>query len=328
MNSGPERFAGWIPIGLHWRGTRPVVDWCHAGDARFTDPFFEQTIAGLVQGPFQLLFRHQTPVEELPAINAALPGLKLGGFIFHLSRCGSTVVSRMLAALPQNLVLSEPRLLDFVFRSHFHQNGISEEQRITWLRSLISALGQQRRTEQTHYFIKFDSWHALQLPLIRRAFPEVPWLFIYREPAEVMVSHERQPAAQMVPGVIDPRWLGLAPDALGRIPGDEYCARVLAAILQTALTHSNTGNVQFINYRQLPDIVFSLILPFFQVSCAAGSMSHLREVARLNAKEPSQPFMPDSAAKQKEAGERIRQLSDRLLQPWYEQMEARSSHSA
>jgi hypothetical protein len=321
LNPGPARFAGWIPIGLYWRGTQLMVDWCHAGDARFTDPFFEQSISNLVQRPFNLLFRHQTSIDDLPALNAALPGLKVAGFIFHLSRCGSTVISRMLAALPQNLVLSEPRLLDFVLRAHPRPAGISEEQRIFRLRSLIGALGQQRRPEQTHCLIKFDCWHTLHLPLIRRAFPGVPWLFVYREPVEVLVSHQRQPAAQMMPGLIDPRLLGLDPQTLGPMPGDEYCARVLSAISQAALAQGR-GSALFINYRHLPGIVFSSILPFFNVPCAAGEAESLREVARSNAKEPSLPFTPDSAAKQQEAGERLRQLSDRLLRPWYDQMEA------
>ena len=32
----------------------------------------------------------------------------LSRFVFHVSRCGSTLVSQMLAAVPQHLVLSEP----------------------------------------------------------------------------------------------------------------------------------------------------------------------------------------------------------------------------
>ena len=38
---------------------------------------------------------------------AAEPGIDPTGFIFHLARCGSTLVSQMLAALPEHIVLSE-----------------------------------------------------------------------------------------------------------------------------------------------------------------------------------------------------------------------------
>jgi hypothetical protein len=298
-----------------------MVDWCHAGDVPFTDPFFEQTIASLVQLPFNLLFRHQTPIDDLPKINAALPGLKPAGFIFHWSRCGSTLISQMLAAMPQNLVLSEPHLLDFVFRAHPQGARVSDGQRINWLRELIGALGQKRRNEHTRCFVKFDSWHTLRLPLIRRAFPDVPWVFVYRDPVEVLVSHEKEPAAQMMPGLIEPRLLGLNPEDLGQMPRDEYCARVLAAISQAALAQSAGETVQFVNYRALPDAVFSSILPFFKVTCNASECESLRDIARYHAKEPSVPFSPDSAAKQQDASEGIRQLSEQWLRPLYQKME-------
>jgi hypothetical protein len=299
----------------------PMVDWCHAGDADFTDPFFEQTIASLVQRPFNLLFRHQTPIDDLPEINAALPGLEPAGFIFHWSRCGSTLISRMLAASPQNLVLSEPHLLDFVFRAHPQDTGVSDEQRINWLRALIGALGQKRRNEHARCFVKFDSWHTLHLPLVRRAFPDVPWIFVYRDPIEIMVSHHKEPAAQMIPGLIEPRLLGVSADDIGRMQPDEYCACVLAAILQAALAQAASETVQFVNYSALPDTIFSSILPFFNLNWNLGECESLREIARFNAKEPSLPFTPDSAAKQKDASEGIRQLSEQWLHPLYRQTE-------
>ena len=52
---------------------------------------------------------------------------------------------------------------------------------------MVSALAQPRRGEQA-LFVKLDSWHTLALPLFRRAFPSVPWVFLYRDPVEVPVS--------------------------------------------------------------------------------------------------------------------------------------------
>ena len=89
------------------------MDWCHLGDLRFTAPFFEQTIGAAMQHPFNLLFGHTTPLAAIAdEANACRSDLKLSGLIFHMSRCGSTVVSRMLAALPRNVVLSEPAPVD------------------------------------------------------------------------------------------------------------------------------------------------------------------------------------------------------------------------
>src|SRR2546423_12815681 len=32
--------SGWVPIRIEWEGYRPIVDWGHVGQRRFSDPFF------------------------------------------------------------------------------------------------------------------------------------------------------------------------------------------------------------------------------------------------------------------------------------------------
>jgi hypothetical protein len=53
---------------------------------------------------------------------------------------------------------------------------------------MVAALGQARAGE-TRLFLKLDCWHMRDLPLFRRAFPNTPWVFLYRDPVEVLVSH-------------------------------------------------------------------------------------------------------------------------------------------
>jgi len=57
--------------------------------------------------PFNQLFCDRTPLAALGDYAASNPGIAPDGFIFHVSRCGSTLVSQMLAALPDSIVLSE-----------------------------------------------------------------------------------------------------------------------------------------------------------------------------------------------------------------------------
>ncbi len=81
--------------------------------------------------------------------------------------------------------------------------GRASKRESSWLRGMLSALGQRRNGDEKKFFVKFDSWHTINLPLIRRAFPDVPWIFLYRDPLEVMVSQLRQGALNTVPGFID-----------------------------------------------------------------------------------------------------------------------------
>ena len=139
--SGPE-LGGWTPIRVYWQDDEPMVDWCLLGDERFSDPFFDQTIDRCLRSPFRMLFRHQTPVAALGDVVGPRPSVPPAGFVFHMSRCGSTLVSQMLAAHREHIVISEAGPIDTVLRSHRRRPGIDDEQRIEWLRGLLAAYGQ------------------------------------------------------------------------------------------------------------------------------------------------------------------------------------------
>src|ERR1700692_3108813 len=109
------------------------------------------------------------------------------------------------------------------------------------MRATIRHSGAER-----HYFVKLDSWHALALPRFRRAFPNVTWLFLYRDPVEVMVSQIRQRGAQMVPEIVPPGLYGI--DAFDFADLEAYSARVLAKICQAAADHAGAGGGLLVNY--------------------------------------------------------------------------------
>src|SRR4051812_44629666 len=85
----------WVPLRLYDRDGRAMVDWAHVGGERFVDPFFEQTITRCLRHPADVMFRHQTPVETLRDLYEQRRGVEPSGFIFHMSRCGSTLLAQM-----------------------------------------------------------------------------------------------------------------------------------------------------------------------------------------------------------------------------------------
>jgi hypothetical protein len=316
------RFDGWMPIRFYWRDSSPFVDWCYRGAERLSDPFFDQSVERLLHRPFNLLFRRQTPIETLGALHDASPGLAPSGFIFHMSRCGSTLVAQMLAALAQNLVVSEPAPVDAVLRAPFNAPGIGERQQVEWLRWMISALGRKGSDAEKHYFLKLDAWSVLQLPVIEKAFPGVPWIFLYREPIEVMVSQLRRRGAHMIPGVLEPALFGMDAAAIFRMSPEEYVARVLAKICESALGHRARENALLVNYTQLPEAVYSHLPEFFKVTYTADELELMRRSARSDAKNPALPFADDSDAKQRAADESVREAARRFVAPLYARLEA------
>ena len=310
----------WVPARVYWNANTPIVDWCYLGRRRFEHPFFEQTISDALNEPFNLLFRHQTPIEVLGQWSEARPGLRPTGFIFHMSRCGSTLISQLLASLPRAVVISEAPPLDSVLRAHHRSSRISEEQRIDWFRWMVSALGQRIRGKEDYFFIKFDAWNVTELPIIRRAFPDVPWIFNYRDPVEVLVSQMNHRGAHMIPGLINPTLFGMSFEEIVTVEPEEYGARVLRAICEAGLHHHRLGSGLLINYNQLPEETWGSISRIFHLYCGDAEIELMKNAATRDAKNPAMAFKRDSTRKQ-QANERVREAARKWVLPIYEELE-------
>lgn len=297
-----------------------MVDWCYLGPSGFRDPFFSQTVEHCLRLPFNQIFRHQTSIEALRQMKDQSPGLPPAGFIFHMSRCGSTLVSQMLAAIESHIVISEAPSVDWILSPDARRPPLNEQQRVEWLQWLISALGQPRLGDESKLFVKFDAWHIFYLPLIRLAFPDVPWLFLYRDPVEVLVSQFDMRGAHMVPGVIAPEIFGMDLQTAVALTPENYCARVLGAICQAGLEHHLDGG-RLINYTQLPEIVWTSILDFFGVACTESELATMQAAATLDAKNPTAVFSDDKLRKRNQATEAVREAADRWLYPVYRELE-------
>ena len=312
---------GWLPIRASWQGAELYVHWAYFGERPLRDPFFEGDVRACLYAPFNRLFRHVTPIETLAAWLKTRPHLEPSGFIFHMSRCGSTLVSQMLAALPSNIVVSEASPIDTVVQANRWRPDLSEDRQARWLQSIIGALGQKRSGGEQRYFVKLDCWHTLALPLFRRAFPAVPWVFLYRDPIEVLVSQLRIPGTQMIPGGIGPDLYGLE-RSYGPGTAEDYYAQVLAKVTEPAVAHYASGGGLLVNYSQLPDALFTAILPHFGVPCGEADRAAMMQAARYDAKAPGFEFASDSGAKQQAATPSARAAVDRWLGDLYRRLEA------
>lgn len=320
--------SGWLPARIAWRDSAPQVEWILMGNERLLEPFFEQTLQRQMMNPFHQLFRRETSMEEMCLWTEAHPrshskshsGAPLKGIVYHMSRCGSTLIGRQLAAIERTIVASEPEPMDDVLSLPLHIPDLPRAVHIHWLRAMAAALGQARNGEQAFY-LKTDCWHIHDFDLLREAFPETPWIFLYRDPVEVMVSQTRMPAAWTVPSQLDPVRLGLQRADWNPPYLDVYRARALANICAAGLRaaqHSNGGLL--VNYCELPEAMYDRLLAHFGLR--ADDVVAMRNAAQRNAKSPTMTFVPDQSAKQAEASDRLRAVVAEQLLPVYEQLEA------
>jgi hypothetical protein len=300
--AGLASMRGWFPVALD----EQTVSWRQL-PARFTEPFFGDSLRAQPREERRVC---HTPYARLADVGETLaPRL----FIFHSSRCGSTLLAQMLAALPQCVVHSEPPVLDDFFNCHGER---PPAQAAPLLRQLTGALGQRRSALETHYIVKLDCWHIRHLPLLRAAFPETPFWFLYREPAAILASHRRQRGPQMVPNLVLPPAVGAGVEAWDL---EGYCAAVLRHIFSEALTHA--GQLRLLDYRQLPAVVWEELLAELELAPAPQQREALQARAGFHAKAGARAFAGDPAAA-REAPPHLPQLLA-MLAPLYAQLEAR-----
>ena len=316
MNPCPLPPAGWLPIHLTDHCPPARLDWAFFGDTRLDDPFFEQTVGSLLRHPARLLFRRRTGLDLLEDFSARPPELAPTGFVFHLSRCGSTFVAQTLAADHRHLVLSEASPIDQLLAHDAADPSLTFERRIARLRGLVHAFARRRRPEETRLFIKFDAWHTLHLPVIRAAFPDTPWIFLHRDPVEVLVSQHRQRGGQFLPGRMDPRPFGIEPAELSGLDFDTYTARVLHASVMAALSTLEAGESGglALDYTALRTRLTPILEEHFRLPPDEPLRAAIRSASERNAKNPAIPFEADSAPKQREASPHLRQLAARWLE--------------
>lgn len=275
----------WIPFAFEENGSSLSVDWCFLGDLRFTEPFFDDALAGIPKGPGQSRRTSADALEQFQQFDCLQPD----AFIFHSSRCGSTLLTQLLATLQSCIVISEAPVIDAAVRMcHRHHD-------IDILKSTVRALGQRRYRMEQHYFVKLDAWHINQLPLFRRAFPLTKFYFVYRHPVEILLSHCRERGLQMVPGLVDPDLLKLGHKRTDPADLDTYAAKVLMRLFQSAQQYTESDQLELVNYTQLPAFVWTEFSRHFCMDMDEQSIRTMQERSLYHAKSPIDRFEAGTA---------------------------------
>ncbi|WP_166217919.1 sulfotransferase family protein [Pseudomonas atagonensis] len=302
---------GWLPIRIAKTAGQWRVDWCWFGATPLHQPFFRDAVDAALRLPFNQAFARQTPLATLAEWQAQSPGLAPSAFILHASRCGSTLISQMLARLDDHIVVSEPPPLDTLLRS-----DLAAAERRAAIGGLLSAYGQRRGGHEQHLVIKLDAWNVGEWPLLRECFPDTPWLFVYRDPLEIAVSHLRRPGMHMVPGMLGECVLD---DGLPFAGREDFIARRLGRLLEAALVHCRDSVGLPVNYSELPEAMAGRLSRFFHLS--DEQCQRALAATSQHAKQPAQDFVPDAEDKRREASALLRERVQHFAQAPYEALE-------
>lgn len=301
--------------------------WRDFGDLPMTDPFFkisqdQASASPLTSDPFR------TGRETLTKVAAQPDVMPFSGVIFHMARTGSTLIHRLLSCTGKVQSLSEISLLD---RALAVTENWPEEERNAALQELIAVYRRPRRPNERQFVTKMtDAGASIRIPQFRAAFPNVPWIFVYREPVEVMVSALSKPTGNLA------NWFKNRTSASRRLsmpalndPGmwpAEFVARTLRRFCMTAAAAAREtppGLFLAVHYKRLPDAIWETIAPHFGIEVTEEDKELMRAESRFSAKKTdATEFKPDSAAKQEGATQMVHDLAQRFVAPAIEELKA------
>lgn len=302
----------WIPYKLIFEQDQALCRWLHTGDKPFDEPFFDDTITRLKADSVQGLHSIGN-IQLLSGWSEDVTAIEPSAFIFHISRCGSTLLSQLLGINPAHIVLSEVPFIDDVLRAPFKQHPQGSFDQPGMLDAALRFYGQQRARENK-LFIKTDSWHVFFYKTLRELYPNAAFILLYRKPQEVIRSHQKKRGMQAVPGVIEPEVFGFKAEPITDL--DAYMARVMERYL-TLFTEivENDKRSLLVSYNQGMMNVMDEMAAFAGIGISAEEHAKMEERCRYNAKYPDQVFAEQQPAEQlPEYLVKCQELYDRLEQ--------------
>ena len=176
-----------------------TIIWTDVGQNDLQEWQFLFSLAAIAERVDGKLTTIRTDLRDLPNLEAAIGAtVEPSGFIFHMSRCGSTLLGNVLNRSPRHCAINQPGPLQDGFwtalsddwRNPSMTTGdkAEDETRKELFRHLVHAILRRRSDNHSHGFIKFRSWSVLFIDFIQDAFPDVPCLFMYRDPIDVLAS--------------------------------------------------------------------------------------------------------------------------------------------
>lgn len=281
----------WIPYKLIEKDNDVYFEWIYLGDRKYTDPFFDETISKCKSHPYNSkVVRVVSTIENLLDWSKQLICIELKSLVFHVSRCGSTMLSQSLVTSSGNIMISEAPLIDQILRT----TVFDFKQKCVLIEAVIRLLGQKRFPEQKNLIIKLDAWHIFNVAQFRLIFPELPFMMLYREPAEVLKSHQKMIGMHMVPGLIPHSVFGIPSLIITEISHEQYGALVLEKYFQAFLDfYAIDQNVLMCNYNDGMKSVIERFISFTVIDYSTDEVIEMFERLKKHSKNENAVFKGD-----------------------------------
>lgn len=233
------------------------------------------------------------------------------GFIFHPSRAGSTLICNMLSKLQNSRVIVEANVINKFARLKYveKQNNLEG----IGLKKIIAGYT-VNQGDIDKVFFKFTSWLSNCSLEIIKSFEKTPWLYVYRNPLEVIVSNLLKPnflhSLQFGGSMTGTYITGLSPSELAILSLEEFACITLAKNMQQILNNLPSSKGLIVEYTSIKEDFFTRILPHFKVDFTLKEEYHIIERSQYYSKSNSMvKFKSDINFKQKNVSLKLKQLA-------------------
>jgi hypothetical protein len=242
------------------------------------------------------------------------------GIVFHVARCGSTLISQLLRQHGGCVVYSEPLPFNELL---LPPHAYPRHEQIAALRSVGEAFA---RHAGKPYVLKLSSWNTLFCDLVTEAFPATPWVLNVRDPVEVGVSLLARPPGWLRGADAAAAALREQIDAAGASNSPtEFVARLYGAFC-AATARLDPARGRLVDYTALPAAAWDIVAPHFALAVDTQQRGRMAEVAGVDAKAPLGqlvPFPGDATTKQAAATTELREAMSTFALPALRQLERR-----
>jgi hypothetical protein len=291
-NAIQEHLRGWIPAKLTHPNRQLLLQWLYTGAQPYTEPFFDESMMKCMHFPQNSKpYKCTSTAEMFCRWSHEADSVVPTAFIFHVSRCGSTLVSQALGMLPQHISLAEVPLFDDILRLGYKHPQYDADARAALLQAAIRLYGARRSGVEERLFIKGNCWDVFFYNELRKLYPNTPFIIMYRSPEAVIHSNQIKKGMQGIYGLIEPAILGLENLPPQQQHPDVYIALVLEKIYQAIINiHRTDSNTLLLNYNQGLPLMMQQIAAFTGMPISDEYKAAIAERSQYNAKYPNEKF--------------------------------------
>lgn len=284
----------WLPIALQLEEHPFNASWMDFGSMVLSQPLFQQSVLEL---------RSSAPGKEREVTTDLATVIEAGtrcadvvpaGIIFHLSRCGSTLLSNALRLAENTTVLAEATPIINLLAPGIDRGEEKSESLAGAIRALVNLYSHYGSSVPKSMVIKLAPIDLYELGRARVYWPGVPFVIVIRNPVEVIASNVAQRPPWLANRVSSPRerrifdWAPLRPHEMS---DEEYCARAIGCFCTEALK-CRDGNCTIISYERLDEEMVGAVSRLFGLRLPSPEDCHFRRVFGTYSKDPAlmRPF--------------------------------------